>query len=163
MTQPRRDRPQAPADYGFSTEPEGMLSWDRVRQALAAASVYWIGTVRPDGSPHMHSIWGGFVGNHLYFEGGDTTRWGRNLLADPRLSFGADSEGLHITGRGRVVRSSAGDDFAALSDNYDGKYDYRPHQDEFWRVSPSVIIALDMSSLEAFAATPTRFVFEETA
>lgn len=163
MTEPRVDRPQAPADYGYSTEPEGMLAWERVSDALGAASVYWIATIRPDGSPHMHSIWGGFVGNHLYIEGGDTTRWARNIVADPRVSFGVQAGDLHINGRGRAARGSAGEDFAVLADSYGSKYDYRPQQDEFWRITPATIVALDMSSLETFAQTPTRFVFEEEA
>jgi hypothetical protein len=137
-----------------------MLSWERVAAALAGAALYWIGTVRPDGGPHLHSIWGGFVGTHLYFEGGPTTRWARNLAADPRVSFGVESEGLHISGRGVTARQGAGDDFAALVANYGDKYDYRPENDDFYRVAPEVIIALDMSSMEAFAESPTRFRFE---
>lgn len=157
----RASRPRAPEGYGYSTEPEGMLAWDRVSAALAAANIYWIGSVRPDGSPHLHSIWGGFVGDHLYIEGGETTRWARNLSADPRVSFGVESNGLHINGRGAVTRSPAGEAFEALRENYGTKYDYRPENDEFWRISPSSIIALDMSSMETFASSPTRFTFEE--
>ncbi|MFP3914608.1 MAG: pyridoxamine 5'-phosphate oxidase family protein [Actinomycetota bacterium] len=158
---PRADRPQVPADYGYSTQPEGMLGWDRVAEALAGASVYWIGTVRPDSSPHMTSIWGGFVDDHLYIEGGDTTRWARNIARDPRVSFGVEVDGLHISGRGSAARASAGESFAALADNYGAKYEYRPESDDFWRIDPSVVIALDMSSLDAFVSSPTRFTFQE--
>lgn len=159
---PRADRPRVPEAYGFSNEPEGMLDWDTVSEAIAGASVYWIGTVRPDGSPHMHSIWGGFVGNALYIEGGDTTRWARNIASEPRVSFGVESHGLHTSGRGRATRGPAGDLFGALADDYESKYDYRPSGDEFWRIEPSSIIALDMGSLQSFASTPTRFTFEES-
>ncbi len=161
MTTPTRERPHAPADYGYSTEPEGMLTWSTVHEALAAATVYWIGTTRPDGSAHLHSIWGGFVSNHLYIEGGATTRWARNIAADPRLSFGVDSNGLHVSGRGVAHRGPAGKAFAELGAAYDNKYDYRPENDEFWTIAPSIVIALDMSSLESFATSPTRFTFEE--
>ena len=157
----RTSRPRAPEGYGYSTEPEGMLAWDRVSAALAAANIYWIGSVRPDGSPHLHSIWGGFVGDHLYIEGGDTTRWARNLANDPRVSFGVESNDLHINGRGSVTRSPAGEAFESLRENYGTKYEYRPERDEFWRIWPSSVIALDMSSLETFASSPTRFTFEE--
>ncbi len=158
---PRVDRPRAPDGYGYSTEPEGMLEWPRVHDALSSATIYWIGTARPDGSPHLHSIWGGFVDDRLYIEGGDTTRWARNILADGRVAFGVEAGGLHISGRGRADRGPAGDSFETLANNYAGKYDYRPEVDEFWRIDPSVIIALDMSSMEAFASSPTRFRFEE--
>ncbi len=138
-----------------------MLDWARVRDALAGATIYWIGTIRPDGSPHIHSIWGGFVDDHLFIEGGDTTRWARNLASDRRVAFGAETGGLHINGRGRAEIAPAGNSFEALADNYAGKYDYRPEEDRFWRIDPSVIIALDMSSLESFASSPTRFAFED--
>jgi hypothetical protein len=161
VTLPRAERPRAPQGYGYSTASEGMLSWETVSEAIAAASVYWIGTVRPDGGPHMHSIWGGFVADTLFIEGGDTTRWARNLTADPRVSFGVESNGLHINGRGRAIRAPAGDLFAALAGNYGSKYDYRPEQDEFWRIDPSVVIALNMGSLEEFASSPTKFTFGE--
>ncbi len=154
------ERPQAPSGYGYSTGPKGMLVWETVRDALAGANLYWIGTVRPDGGPHLHSIWGGWVGHHLYFEGGETTRWARNLAEDPRVSFGVDSSGLHISGRGLVERGPAGDDFASLVANYGSKYDYKPQSDSFYIVRPLVVIALNMSSMAEFASSPTRFRFE---
>ncbi|MEX2624972.1 MAG: pyridoxamine 5'-phosphate oxidase family protein [Acidimicrobiia bacterium] len=160
MTDPVAERPQAPAGYGYSTEPKGMLDWVRVREALAAANVYWIATKRPDGAPHLHPIWGGWVGSHLYFEGGPTTKWARNLAGDLRVGFGVESKGLHISGRGVVEYTGAGADFKALANNYVGKYPYKPTTDMFYRVAPTVIIALSMSSMEEFASTPTRFRFE---
>lgn len=154
------ERPEAPTGYGYSTEPEGMLTWEAVGEALGAATLYWIGTVRPDGSPHLHPIWGGWVGHHLYFEGGGTTRWAKNLSADPRVSFGVEAKGLHISGRGLVEQGPAGDDFEAVVSNYGSKYDYKPQADAFYKVTPEIVIALNMSSLEDFAKSPTRFRFE---
>lgn len=154
------ERPQAPSGYGYSTEPKGMLSWETARDALAAATLYWIGTIRPDGASHLHPIWGGWVGHRLYFEGGETTRWARNLAGDSRVSFGVESSGLHISGRGTAERSRAGEDFAELVANYGAKYDYKPQADAFYKVSPEVIIAINMASLKDFASSPTRFRFE---
>ena len=154
------ERPQAPVGYGYSTEPKGMLSWETVRDALGEATLYWIGTNRPDGAPHLHPIWGGWVGHILYFEGGETTRWAKNLARDPRVSFGVESNGLHINGRGVVERGPAGDEFKKVVANYGGKYEYKPQTDAFYKVTPEVVIALNMSSLENFASTPTRFRFE---
>jgi hypothetical protein len=159
---PIAERPQAPTGYGYSTEPEGMLDWNRVEEALAAAPLYWIATVRPDGGPHLHSIWGSWVGDYLYFEGGDTTRWARNLAHDPRVGFGVDSLGLHIAGRGTVDQAAAGEHFGAVVTNYASKYTYRPQTDRFYRVTPATMVALSMVSLEEFASTPTRFRFGET-
>lgn len=162
MTRPIQERPRAPRAYGYSTKPAGMLPWERVASAIAAANIYWIGTALPDGSPHLHSIWGGFVGETLYFEGGPTTRWGRNLAARPAASFGVESEGLHISGKGQVSKGQAGENFGPLQANYVGKYQafgYSPESDDFYRLTPEVIIALDASSMKSFASTPTRFRF----
>jgi hypothetical protein len=136
-----------------------MLDWERVATAVAAANLYWIATILPDGSPHTHSIWGGFVGSTLYFEGGPTTRWARNLSARPLASFGVEAEGLHVSGRGKVEKGPAGAEFSALRENYGRKYEYQPENDDFYRLRPEVIIALDMSSMESFASSPTRFRF----
>jgi hypothetical protein len=154
---PIRQRARAPQGYGFSTSPEGMLDWTWVQEALAAADVYWLGTVRPDGGPHMTSIWAAWVRDHLYFEGGEDTRWARNLAADPRLSFGTASGGLHLSGRGVVEKAPAGEAFASVADCYESKYSYRPQHDLFNRLTPEVVIALDLTSLESFANSPTRF------
>jgi hypothetical protein len=162
VTEPIASRPQAPKAYGYSTKKKGMLPWDEVRNALAEAYVYWIGTTRPDGSSHIHPIWGGWVGQTGYFEGGETTRWARNLASDKRVSFGVDSDGMHISGRGTVSQGEAGDDFDVLKDNYASKYEYYPEADgSFWRIAPIVVIALRMSSMDAFMNSPTRFTFEQ--
>jgi hypothetical protein len=137
-----------------------MLKWESVAEALAAATLYWIGTSRPDGSPQIHPIWGGWVGHHLYFEGGETTRWARNLASDPRVAFGVEANGLHINGRGTVERGPA-ENFTAVAANYGGKYDYKPENDLFYKVMPEVVIALNMSSMADFANSPTRFRFEQ--
>lgn len=161
MSEPVASRPLAPKAYGYSTKKKGMLPWAEVRDALAAADVYWIGSTRPDGSSHIHPIWGSWVDQTGYFEGGDTTRWARNLAADPRMSFGADAKGFHISGRGSVTRGAAGASFSAVTANYQSKYDYHPEDDgPFWKIAPNVIIALKMDSLETFAITPTRFTFD---
>lgn len=161
MTDPIRERPDAPAGYGYSKKPEGMLTWSEVESALATANVYFLSTIGSDSGPHTTPIWGAWVGHHLYFEGGDNTRWSKNLATDPRLSFGVDAEGLHISGKGTVERAKAGDSFKKVTANYASKYSYKPKQDDFRKLSPKVVIALNMSSMEAFANSPTRFRFPQ--
>lgn len=159
IADPIRERPHAPAGYGYSKKPEGMLTWDEVEVALASATVYFLSTIGPNGGPNTTPIWGAWVDHHLYFEGGDDTRWSKNLASDPRMSFGADAGGLHISGKGTVKRAKAGNLFKKVAANYSSKYSYKPKRDDFRQLSPRVIIALAMSSLETFADTPTRFRF----
>jgi hypothetical protein len=59
-----------------------------------------------------------------------------------------------------MEKGPAGDDFVNLTANYAGKYDYKPETDAFYKVSPELVIALNMSSMASFASSPTRFRFE---
>lgn len=140
-----------------------MLDWHRVDGALSNAPIYWLATVSEKGRPHSTPIWGAWARGHLYFEGGNDTRWARNLVGNPHIAVGVDSEGLHITVNGRVsVVHPAIDVFTDIAKGYGTKYDYRPEQSgSFYRVSPATILAHDMATVEDFAKTPTRFTFEE--
>jgi hypothetical protein len=159
VTNPIRERPMAPAAYGYSKGRKGMMDWSDVEAALAAAPVYFLSTISPDGSSHTTPIWGAWVGHHLYFEGGTDTRWSKNLGKDHRMSFGADSKGLHISGKGIVVSRPAAEAFNDVKANYASKYEYQPTSDDFRVFSPTVVIALNFTSLENFAQTPTKFRF----
>src|SRR3712207_5164688 len=78
-SEPTPDRPFMPAGYGVPTTTEGMLPWSHVSERMASALNYWIGTTRPDGRPHAVPVWGAWVDETFYFEGGPDTRRGRNL------------------------------------------------------------------------------------
>src|SRR5262245_32938031 len=89
-----RDRAQMPEGYGVPKSDEGLLPWSWAQQRLEQALVYWVRSVRPDGRPHATPIWGVWVDDQFYFEGGPDTRRGRNLAANPavgvRLERGDD-------------------------------------------------------------------------
>lgn len=157
---PRRDRPRFPADYGISRAEEGMLEWSRVDAALAATPVFWVSTVRPDGAPHLTPIWGGWDGAAIHIEGGDTTVWARALAHDARVAVGADHDGLQITLNGRAAKEVPAH-FERVAGNYAAKYPYRPQPGPMWVIWPRTILAWDVTSIEEFARTPTRFWLEE--
>ena len=48
--------------------------------------VYWLATTGADGAPHVIPIWGAWVDDHWYVEGGPT-RWQRNLRENPKLAI----------------------------------------------------------------------------
>jgi hypothetical protein len=85
MADPTIDRPQIPG-YGVPVEDEGTLPWSWARERLDRALVYWLATTYPDGAPHLIPIWGAWVGDCWYVEGGPT-RWQRNLRANPRMAI----------------------------------------------------------------------------
>lgn len=161
---PRRDRPDIPSTYGIAAGSDGLLDWPVVDAAIAAAATYWLSTTRPSGEPHITPIWGAWTGRRLYVEGGDDTRWARNLGANPAISVGVDHREMQIVVRGRAALVEPDTErFEAVAAGYAAKYPYRPEEPHpFWEVSPSSILAWDTSTIDSFATTPTRFQFEET-
>src|SRR5512147_600445 len=85
MTEPIVDRPRIPG-YGVPDSSDGTLPWSWARERLDRALVYWLATTGPDGAPHLVPIWGAWVGDRWYVEGGPT-RWQRNLRANPNLAI----------------------------------------------------------------------------
>jgi nitroimidazol reductase NimA-like FMN-containing flavoprotein (pyridoxamine 5'-phosphate oxidase superfamily) len=82
MTEPLADRPHVPG-YGVPESVDGILPWSWARERLERAIVYWLATTGADGAPHIIPIWGAWVGDRWYVEGGPT-RWQRNLRENPR-------------------------------------------------------------------------------
>jgi hypothetical protein len=85
MTEPRGDRPHVPG-YGIPKTLQGTLPWSWARERLEDAIVYWLATTGADGAPHIIPIWGAWVGDRWYVEGGPT-RWQRNLRENPRMAI----------------------------------------------------------------------------
>jgi hypothetical protein len=84
MDRPRADRPWIPG-YGVPETTDGILDWTWARERLEAAITYWIATAGADAAPHLIPIWGAWVDDRWYVEGGPT-RWQRNLRANPQLA-----------------------------------------------------------------------------
>jgi hypothetical protein len=87
--EPSADRPHVPG-YGIPVSKEGTLPWSWARERLEQALVYWLATTGPEGAPHLIPIWGAWVGDRWYVEGGPT-RWQRNLRANARLAISVES------------------------------------------------------------------------
>ena len=155
------ERPQAPSGYGYSTGPKGMLSWESVRDALAAANALLDRHQPPrrSASPSSDLGWMGRPScstSRVVRPPAGRGTW-RGI---PASASGSNRMVSTSTGAAIVERGPAGDDFKALVANYGGKYDYKPQTDVFYKVTPEVVIALNMSSMEDFASSPTRFRFE---
>jgi hypothetical protein len=85
MTEPTTDRPYVPG-YGIPESTDGVLPWSWARERLERAIVYRLATTGSDGVPHLIPIWGAWVDDHWYVEGGPT-RWQRNLRENPRMAI----------------------------------------------------------------------------
>ena len=84
---PRPGVVHAPAGYGFPTSAEGQLPWADAEGLLARARTFWLGTMRPDGRPYATPLWAVWVDGAVYFDGMPSTRWARNLAANPSIEM----------------------------------------------------------------------------
>lgn len=85
MADPQIDRPVVPG-YGIPETTEGVLPWQWARERLERATIYWLATAGADAAPHLVPIWGAWVDDRWYVEGGPT-RWQRHLRANPQLAI----------------------------------------------------------------------------
>jgi hypothetical protein len=168
-TGPRASRPLL-RDYGVPEDRDGLLPWPWVRERLREAIVYWVSTTRPDGGPHAAPIWGVWLDDGLWFEGGRGTRRARNLAADPRAVAS-----VHVDdGTALIVEGSVEDrtdpDAALAGRLLEGFSKYRATRWAYeadpanwrsdrggglWCLRPSVVLAWSR-----FPDDATRFVFE---
>jgi nitroimidazol reductase NimA-like FMN-containing flavoprotein (pyridoxamine 5'-phosphate oxidase superfamily) len=164
-SEPRPERPGIPKGYGIPDTIEGTREWGWARDRLEGTVNYWVATVRPNGRPHVHPIWGVWLDDRFYFEGGRDTRWARNIATNPavvvHVARGDDVVIVHGTAEETVDPDPEleGRLIEAFGAKYQAKYDYTP-QAGSWRdgglyaVSPSVVLAWGQ-----FPKDVTRFRF----
>jgi pyridoxamine 5'-phosphate oxidase-like protein len=85
VSEPRVGRPQTEPGYGIPESLNGTLDWGWARDRLVEAAVYWVASVRPNGRPHVTPIWGVWVDDAFWMEGGARTRRFRNLAENPAV------------------------------------------------------------------------------
>ena len=76
-----------PTGYGVPKTERGMLPWATTRKILEGARSYWLVTIDPDGKPHLVGQWGAWIDERWYFEGGEDTKWARNVGREPRIAL----------------------------------------------------------------------------
>lgn len=92
---PTADRPRIPAEYRIPRSTKGLLDWAHVDERLRAATVYWIATSGPGGTPRVRPLDGLWHEGALYVGGSPETRWARDIQANPRVSVHLDG-GLDV-------------------------------------------------------------------
>jgi hypothetical protein len=118
----RRSRPRF-SGYGISTDEEGMLPWSWADERLASAHNYWVATASGEHGPHAMPVWGLWRDGAFVFSTGLESRKGRDLAADPRVVVHLESGDEVVVLEGVV---SPGEATAALVDEYESKYAFRP-------------------------------------
>jgi PPOX class probable F420-dependent enzyme len=119
--EPKAERPSFAKGYGIGAGPEGMREWKEVTGMLAKAHTYWLGTVRPDGRPHVMPVWGVWMDGAAYFGTDRESQKGRNLRANPAVTVHLDGEDAVIV-EGRARQEMDAGVIAALDKIYAKKY-----------------------------------------
>jgi hypothetical protein len=119
--------PKGTLDTRFSeaTEP---VSWQQVSDALTAAELYWLTTVRRDGRPHTTPLVGAWVEQKA-----------QNLADSPAVTVttGVNTwkDGLDVVLEGNAERLTGRDVLVPLADaireKYRGEWDFTPDDDGF--------------------------------
>lgn len=110
---------------GFSSPDATATAWPQARDELAAAEVYWLTTVRPDGRPHVTPLLGIWLDGALYFCTGATERKAKNLSRNGHcvLTTGRNTlEGLDLVIEGTAETVSDLADLGRVADTYESKY-----------------------------------------
>ena len=85
------------------------LPWSRPHDLLAAGLTeseiaFFLGTVRPDGRPHIAGIGALWLDGDLYFTSGPATRKARNLAANPACTIAAKLPDIDLVLEGEASR-----------------------------------------------------------
>lgn len=162
--EPKAERPSFAKGYGIGTGPNGMREWKEVTGMLAKAHTYWLGTVRPDGRPHVMPVWGVWMDGAVYFGTDRESQKGRNLRANPAVTVHLDGEYAVIL-EGRAGQVSDAGVIAKLDKDYAKKYGMSltsasPVEPFVVAVEPAKIFAFREKD---FPKSATRWRFERKA
>jgi nitroimidazol reductase NimA-like FMN-containing flavoprotein (pyridoxamine 5'-phosphate oxidase superfamily) len=118
--------PETELDARYGEPGVTPVPWPETEDALVAAPLYWVTTVRPDGRPHVTPLVAVWHDGALHFSTGADERKGRNLAANPAVALTTGTNALH-TGTDLVIEGDAvrlTDDAAlqAVADAFLAKY-----------------------------------------
>ena len=165
MTNPRVDRPVTEPGYGIPKSLKGTLDWSWVEERMNHELIYWVASVRPNGRPHVTPIWGAWVDDSFWMEGGPRTRRFQNLAANPASVVTVEQGNDAVILEGDAERIHELDD--ALTDRlvdgyakYIKSHGYKADPANWanggiWRVRPRKVIAWSN-----FPADATRWTFD---
>jgi nitroimidazol reductase NimA-like FMN-containing flavoprotein (pyridoxamine 5'-phosphate oxidase superfamily) len=160
-------------DTNFSEATEA-VGWRQVSDALAAAELYWLTTVRKDGRPHITPLIGAWVDDGFVFCTGPEEQKAQNLAASTAVAVttGVNTwkDGLDVVVEGHAERLTGLDTLTRLADaireKYHGEWDFTPHDDGFGHTDDSgdnhvaYVYRVPADKVLAFAKSPhgqTRF------
>lgn len=120
----RRDPEQQTNLDGYNAPP---ISWERVRDHLDSGiaqapdtggpnrHTIWLGTVDPDGAPHVVPVGAFWDNGSFYFTSGLDTRKSKNPATNPECVMSVATEPFDITVEGRADRVTNPDDLERIA------------------------------------------------
>jgi Pyridoxamine 5'-phosphate oxidase len=118
--------PVVELDARYGDEKVQAIAWPTIRDRLAAAELYWLSTVRPDGRPHVTPLIGVWSDGALVFCTGPGERKARNLEENRHcvLTTGTNTlhEGIDIVLGGDAVPVADDHRLRHLAEVYEEKY-----------------------------------------
>jgi hypothetical protein len=98
------------------------IPWTRARDALASsggpAVTFFLGTVRPDGSPHAAGLGAVWADEGMWFVTGPRTRKARNLAGNPACTLSCRLPGIDLVLEGQAERVTDRDTLERLAAVY---------------------------------------------
>lgn len=165
---------QRPAiTLSLSTNGATAAPWEEARRRLEQAELYFLGTVHPDGRPHMRPVLAVWADGALHFAAGPASRKARNVAHDTRCSITTDCEGAHLVLEGRATKVTDEAGLRSIADMYASKYKWPvtvrdgafhdtegaptagPPPYEVYRVTPATVFGFGAADW----FTPTRWRF----
>jgi general stress protein 26 len=121
--------PLTSLDQRFSDPGAVATGWEQTRQALEAAQLFWITTVRADGRPHVTPLVAVWTDDTLYFCTGAEEQKAVNLRANPHvvLTTGCNGweDGLDVMVEGEAVLVTGAEELKPLAEAWRTKWDGR--------------------------------------
>lgn len=159
-------------DTRFSDPQAVATEWAETREALDAAELFWISTVRADGRPHVSPLVAVWLDGAIHFTTGPAEQKAINLNENPHvvLTTGCNrwDAGLDVVVEGDAVRVTDQDVLDRLADawsrKWDGRWHFAPHDHAFhhqdggvahvYAVAPRKVLAFGKGT---FSHTSHRF------
>lgn len=145
--------PATDLDGRFSSENAEPVPWERVRETLESAEIFWLTTVRPDGRPHVTPLLAVWMEEVLCFCTGEAEQKAHNLAKNPRLilTTGCNTfnAGFDIVVEGAAERMLDPNRLQRLADAYLAKYDWR------YTVADGAFAGEEGNRALVFEVTPT--------
>jgi general stress protein 26 len=158
-------------DSRYSEPDATATGWERARERLEAAQVYWVTTVRPDGRPHITPLLAVWLDQAMYFATGPGEQKARNLETNPHCALitGCNevATGMDLIVEGDAVRVRDHALLQRLAEAWESKYGESWHfdvRDEAFQHGPGPAHVFEVAPTRAYGfgrgpASQTRWTF----